>query len=162
MHYFKWSGVLAIRTMQCIQMLFLYDTLHLYYTPDGLLAWLLILLPYIDLVCWLAPLTAILIATQVIELMYTAATLSDWIVFHFLLCFSHACFLFHFLFEFNLESLSFTQQSVLMHLFMQLIACIATFPHSSKASSSVPDLCTLSWLVQHCLGWHSHLASYIP
>jgi hypothetical protein len=31
MWYFKWSGVLAIRTMQCIPMLFLYDTLHLYY-----------------------------------------------------------------------------------------------------------------------------------
>jgi hypothetical protein len=25
---FKWSGVLAIRTMQCIPMLLLYDTLH--------------------------------------------------------------------------------------------------------------------------------------
>jgi hypothetical protein len=53
MHYFKWSGVLAIRTMQCIPMLFLYDTLHLYYTPVGLLAQLLLLLPYIDLVCQL-------------------------------------------------------------------------------------------------------------
>jgi hypothetical protein len=51
MRYFKWSGVLAIRTMQCIPMLFLYDTLHLYYTPVGLLARLLILLPYIDPVC---------------------------------------------------------------------------------------------------------------
>jgi hypothetical protein len=51
MHYFKWSGVLAIRTMQCTPMLFLYNTLHLYYTPVGLLAWLLILLPYVDLVC---------------------------------------------------------------------------------------------------------------
>jgi hypothetical protein len=29
MRYFKWSGVLAIRTMQCIPMLFLYNTLHL-------------------------------------------------------------------------------------------------------------------------------------
>jgi hypothetical protein len=53
MHYFKWSGVLAIRTMQCIPMLFLYYTLHLYYTPIGLLAWLLILLLYFDLVCQL-------------------------------------------------------------------------------------------------------------
>jgi hypothetical protein len=44
------SGV-AIRTMQCIPMLFLYNTLHLYYTPVGLLAWLLILLPYVDPVC---------------------------------------------------------------------------------------------------------------
>jgi hypothetical protein len=50
-HYFKWSGVLAIRTMQCIPMLFLYNTLHLYYTPVGLLARLLILLPYVDPVC---------------------------------------------------------------------------------------------------------------
>ncbi len=49
--YFKWSGVLAIRTMQCIPMLFLYNTLHLYNTPVGLLAQLLILLPYVDLVC---------------------------------------------------------------------------------------------------------------
>jgi hypothetical protein len=40
--------------------------------------------------------------------------------------------------------------------------CIAPFPHSSKASSSVQDLCTLSWLVQHCLGQCSNLASYIP
>jgi hypothetical protein len=32
-------------------MLFLYYTLHLYYTGVGLLAWLLILLPYVDLVC---------------------------------------------------------------------------------------------------------------
>jgi hypothetical protein len=48
MHYFKWSGVLAIRTIQCIPMLFLYYTLHLYYTGVGLLAWLLILLPYIE------------------------------------------------------------------------------------------------------------------
>jgi hypothetical protein len=45
MCYLKWSGVLAIRTMQCIPMLFLFDTLHLYYTPVGLLARLLILLP---------------------------------------------------------------------------------------------------------------------
>jgi hypothetical protein len=51
MCYFKWSGVLAIRTMQCNPMLFLYNTLHLYYTPVGLLARLLILLPYVDLVC---------------------------------------------------------------------------------------------------------------
>ena len=51
MRYFKWSGVLAIRTMQCIPMLFLYNTLHLYYTPVGLLARLLILLPYVDPVC---------------------------------------------------------------------------------------------------------------
>ena len=51
MCYFKWSGVLAIRTMQCIPMLFLYNTLHLYYTPVGLLARLLILLPYVDPVC---------------------------------------------------------------------------------------------------------------
>jgi hypothetical protein len=51
MCYFKWSGVLAIRTMQCVPMLFLYDTLHLYYTPVGLLAWLLILLLYVDPVC---------------------------------------------------------------------------------------------------------------
>jgi hypothetical protein len=51
MHYFKWSGVLAIRTMQCIPMLFLYYTLHLYYTGVALLAWLLILLPYVDPVC---------------------------------------------------------------------------------------------------------------
>jgi hypothetical protein len=45
MRYFKWSGVLAIRTIQCIPMLFLYNTFHLYYTPVGLLAQLLILLP---------------------------------------------------------------------------------------------------------------------
>ena len=51
MRYFKWSGVLAIRTMQCIPMLFLYNTLHLYYTGVGLLALLLILLPYVDPVC---------------------------------------------------------------------------------------------------------------
>jgi hypothetical protein len=53
MRYFQWSGVPAIRTMQCIPMLFLYNTLHLYYTPVGLLARLLILLPYIDPVCQL-------------------------------------------------------------------------------------------------------------
>jgi hypothetical protein len=51
MHYFQWSGVLAIRTMECIPMLFLYNTLHLYYTLVGLLARLLILLPYVDPVC---------------------------------------------------------------------------------------------------------------
>jgi hypothetical protein len=53
MRYFQWSGVPAIRTMQCIPMLFLYNALHLYYTPVGLLAWLLILLPYVDPVCQL-------------------------------------------------------------------------------------------------------------
>jgi hypothetical protein len=53
MCYCKWSGVLAIRTMQFIPMLFLYDTLQLYYTSVGLLARLLILLPYVDPVCWL-------------------------------------------------------------------------------------------------------------
>jgi hypothetical protein len=51
MRNFKWSGVLGIRTMQCITMLFLYYTLHLFYTGVALLAWLLILLPYIDPVC---------------------------------------------------------------------------------------------------------------
>jgi hypothetical protein len=40
--------------------------------------------------------------------------------------------------------------------------CITAFPHSSTASSSVLDLCTLPWLVRRCLGQCSHLASYIP
>jgi hypothetical protein len=64
MNYFKWSGVLAIRTMQCIPMLFLYYTLHLYYTPVGLLAWLIILLPYVDPVCWLRWLLSLLLLTS--------------------------------------------------------------------------------------------------
>jgi hypothetical protein len=83
MCYFKWSGVLAIRTMQCIPMLFLYDTLHLYYTPVGFLARLLILLPYVDPVCQLRWLLSSLLLTSSISC--TAATLTNWIVFLFLL-----------------------------------------------------------------------------
>jgi hypothetical protein len=56
--YFKWSGELAIRNMQCIPSLFLYDTLQLYYTSVGLLARLLILLPYINPVCQLQSLVS--------------------------------------------------------------------------------------------------------
>jgi hypothetical protein len=83
MHYFEWSGVLAIRTMQCIPMLFLYYTLHLYYTPVGLLARLLILLLYVDLVCWLRwQLSSSLLMSSS---SCTAAMLTDWIVFLFLL-----------------------------------------------------------------------------
>jgi hypothetical protein len=83
MHYFQWSGVPAIRTMQCIPMLFLYNTLHLYYTPVGLLAWLLILLPYVDPVCRLRWLLSSSLLTS--SSSCTAATLTDWIVFLFLL-----------------------------------------------------------------------------
>jgi hypothetical protein len=83
MHYFKWSGVLAIRTMQCIPMLFLFNTLHLYYTPVGLLARLLILLPYVDLVCQLRQLLSSSLLTS--SSSCTAATLTDLIVFLFLL-----------------------------------------------------------------------------
>jgi hypothetical protein len=113
MHYFKWSGVLAIRTMQCIPMLFLYYTLHLYYTGVGLAA-------NTTSTHWSglsAPLTAISTLLLMSSSSCTAATLTDWIVFS-LSAPCHACFLFHFIFEFNLESLSFTWQLVLTHLFM--------------------------------------------
>ncbi len=81
MCYFKWSGVLAIRTMKCIPMLFLYDTLYLYYTLVGLLAWLLILLPYVDPVCWLCWLLSSSLLTS--SSSCTAATLTNWIFFSF-------------------------------------------------------------------------------
>ncbi len=93
MCYFKWSGVLAIRTIQCIPMLFLYDTLQLYYTSVGLLAWLQIVLPYVDPVCW----RQWLVSSSLLMLLSscTAATLTDWIVFLFLLhAMPASCFIF--------------------------------------------------------------------
>jgi hypothetical protein len=69
-----------------------------------------------------APFTGILIITHIIELMYSSHV-------NRLDCFSFfalhlACLLMHYLFEFNLEPLSFTQQSVLMHLLMKLIVLL--------------------------------------
>jgi hypothetical protein len=116
MHYFQWSGVLAIRTMQCIPMLFLYNTLHLYYTPVGLLARLLILLPYIVPVCRLRWLLSSSLLTS--SSSCTAAMLTDWIVFLFLLhAMPASCFILFLNWISNL-ALSFTRQLVLMHLFM--------------------------------------------
>ena len=156
MHYFKWSGVLAIRTMQCIPMLFLYYTLHLYYTGVALLARLLILLPYVDPVCrrrWLLSSSLLTSSSSC-----TAATLTDWIVFFFLLHATPAsCFILFLNSISNLCPSLDSRPDAPLHV----ADCIAPFPHSSKASSSVLDLCTLPCLVRHCLGLCSHLVSYI-
>jgi hypothetical protein len=88
-------------------------------------------------------------------------------------CFSlsalcHTCYLFHFIFEFNLKSpLSFTGQSVLMHFFMYLIVSLhsLTLP-GHLCLSQICVLClgwfNIAWDGVLTLGWCSHLASYIP
>ncbi len=136
--------LLAIWTMHYIPMLFLYNTLHLYYTPVGLLARLLILLPYIDPVYQLRWLLSLSLLTS--SSSCTAATLTDWIVFLFLLRSAPAsCFILFLNSISNLcPSLNSRDPDAPLHVANN---CIAPFPHSSKA------YILLSWFCVLCLGW---------